>query len=625
MGRQDYEQYRGHSAEARSPDSGLVVPHGGVLKDLIIDSDRARYLRKEAETLPFLVLNERQTADLELLLNGAFSPLEGFMVREDYESVCMEMRLVDGTLWPIPITLDVPDGFASSLVPEQRVTLRHPEGMMLAVMTVSDLWRPDLEREAECVYGTADTDHPGVFRLRQQTTPFYMGGKLEGLEYPPHHTFRHLRRTPDELRRFFTEQGWDQVIAFQTRNPMHRAHVALTKRAMSEIDAALLIQPVVGPTQPGDIDYFTRVQCYEAVLNHYPEDRVALNLLPLAMRMAGPREAVWHAIIRQNYGCSHFIIGRDHAGPKNNHTNGAIYEPYEAQELAQKYQSELGIRVVSYEEMVYVAEADIYLPRSEVPEAATTLSISGSELRRRLREGEEIPDWFSYPDVVETMERLYPPKSEQGFTVFFTGLSGSGKSTIANVLARKLEEMGARPVTLLDGDLVRQHLSAGLGFSRQDRDTNVRRVGWVAGQLTRNRGAVITSLIAPYRATRRQVREMVAQHGAFIQVYVNTPLEVCERRDRKGLYARARAGLIEDFTGIDDPYEVPADPEVTIDTAELTPEEAANQILAYLKDQGFISLPKASHSGPIRGTLSVKEEEAREEPPVVLTSSHLGE
>ncbi|WP_368731576.1 bifunctional sulfate adenylyltransferase/adenylylsulfate kinase [Calderihabitans maritimus] len=563
-------------------------PYGGVLKELIAEQSRIAELKKEAVYLPSWDLTQRQLCDLELLLCGAFSPLEGFLCRDDYEAVCRQMRLTDGTLWPIPVTLDVTEQFASSLDKGDKIALRHPEGMVLAVMTVEDVWKPDLHAEAECVYGTADEAHPGVFQLFRQTNPVYVGGSLEGLELPVHHTFKKLRHTPAELRNIFKSLGWARVVGFQTRNPMHKAHVELTRRAMEEAGASLLIHPVVGRTSPGDIDYFTRARCYQRIMKYYPEQSAMLSLLPLAMRMAGPREALWHAIIRKNYGCTHFIIGRDHAGPRRTDNGEAFYPPYAARDLARKHEDELGITILTYEEMVYVADFDRYMMRSELPEKARFLTLSGTELRRRLREGLPIPDWFSYPEVINELRRAYPPRAEQGFTVFFTGLSGAGKSTIAQILMAKLMEDGHRRVTLLDGDIVRKHLSSELGFSKRDRDLNIKRIGFVASEITKNGGVAICAPIAPYRATRREVREMVSQHGGFIEVYVATPLEVCEARDRKGLYAKARAGLITNFTGIDDPYEPPENAEVVVDTSRISAEEAANQILSYLESQGYI-------------------------------------
>ena len=566
----------------------LVAPHGGELKELLVGPERVDQLKAEALDLQSWDLTERQVCDTELLLNGGFSPLYGFLTEADYNAVCSDMRLNDGTLWPIPINLDVTEAFAEGLSAGDRIALRHPEGMLLAVMTVEDIYRPDFRREAEQVYGAADDAHPEVFRLFNQCNPVYLGGRLEGLELPPHHTFKHLRHTPRELRNWFVKLGWNNVVAFQTRNPMHRAHVELAKRASQTGAANLLIHPVVGMTKPGDVDYFVRVRCYQEVVKHFPEQTTTLSLLPLAMRMGGPREAVWHAIIRKNHGCSRFIVGRDHAGPGKNSKGEDFYGPYDAQELVRGVEDELGITMQPFEEMVYVEDRAQYVPRSEVPDGARVLNISGTELRRRLKEGLELPEWFSYPQVIAHLRDAFPPKRQQGFTVFFTGLSGSGKSTIANVLMAKLMELGTRPVTLLDGDLVRKHLSSELGFSKEHRELNIQRIGYVASEITKNRGIAICAPIAPYSATRRTVREMVSQYGGFIEVHVATPLDVCEERDRKGLYAKARAGLIKQFTGIDDPYEEPESPEVVVDTSRYSADELAQQILLQLEKQGYI-------------------------------------
>jgi sulfate adenylyltransferase len=555
---------------------------------LLVDEGRAAELKSEAVHLPSWDLTFQQLWDLELLLNGAFSPLQGYLVRDAYEGVCREMRLPDGSLWPIPINLDIAEEQAETLSVGDRLALRHPEGMVLAVLTVSDIWKPDRQAEAEAVFGTANESHPGVSHLMNETHPIYLGGTLEGLDLPPHHTFRQLRHTPLELRAEFARLGWQQVVAFQTRNPMHRAHAELTRRAAAETEANLLIHPVVGRTSPGDVDYFARVRCYQAVLQHYPPGSSMLSLLPLSMRMGGPREAVWHSIIRRNYGCTHFIVGRDHAGPRDGKGN-PFYGPYEAQELANKHAGEVGIQIVSFEEMVYCEDRGEYLPASEVPEGGRVLSLSGTELRRRLRQGLAVPEWFSYPDVITQLRKRYPPRSSQGYTVFFTGLSGAGKSTIANVLVAKLMELDTRPVTLLDGDIVRKNLSSELGFSKEHRDLNILRIGFVASEITKNRGVAICAPIAPYAETRRQVRELISQYGAFIEVHVATPLEVCEQRDRKGLYAKARAGLIKNFTGIDDPYEAPQEAEVAIDTSGLSAEEAAHKIVLYLESEGYVN------------------------------------
>jgi sulfate adenylyltransferase len=563
-------------------------PHGGQLKDLFLTESQADEEKARAGSYRSWDLTQRQVCDLDLLMNGAFSPLEGFLGERDYESVCERMRLADGLLWPMPITLDVTEGFAEGLEAGERIALRDQEGVLLATMEISDLWRPDRTSEAERVFGTTDETHPGVYFLMKIAYPVYLGGRVQGIEPPTYYDFKLLRDTPTELRGRFRKLGWRRVVAFQTRNPLHRAHQELTFRAAREAEANLLIHPVVGMTKPGDIDHFTRVRCYEHVLEQYPEQTTQLSLLNLAMRMAGPREALWHAIIRKNYGCTHFIVGRDHAGPGSDRNGQPFYGPYDAQELFREHEKELDIAMVPFKNMVYVENRAEYVAEDEIRPGDAVLNLSGTEFRRRLHEGLDIPEWFSYPKVVEELRRAHPPRHEQGFTVFFTGLSGSGKSTIANALLIKLLEDGSRPVTLLDGDIVRKHLSSELSFSKEHRDLNIRRIGFVAGEITKNGGIAICAPIAPYAATRREVREMVSPVGGFIEIFVSTPIEVCEVRDRKGLYSKARAGLIKGFTGIDDPYEVPENAEIVINTTELTPDLAAHRILITLEKLGYI-------------------------------------
>ncbi len=566
----------------------LIVPHGGTLVDLLVNERQATELRQASRDWMSWDLTPRQLCDLELLLNGGFSPLRGFMGRRDYEGVLGSMRLADGTLWPIPITLDVSQEFGSRIEPGMRVALRDAEGVMLAVLCAEEVWQPDREAEAEAVFGTANPEHPGVAFVLKHSNPLYVGGTLEGVQLPVHYDFRRLRHTPAELRQEFSRLGWRTVVAFQTRNPMHRAHQELTLRAAKEVEANLLIHPVVGMTKPGDVDHYTRVRCYQALLPRYPKNTATLSLLSLAMRMGGPREAVWHAIIRKNYGCSHLIVGRDHAGPGSDSKGEPFYGPYDAQELLQSHQEELGVAMVPFKMMVYVEDLDKYVAVDEVPDGARALSISGTELRGRLADGREIPSWFSFEEVAQELRKSHPPRHHQGFTVFFTGLSGSGKSTIANALLVKFLELGGRPVTLLDGDIVRKHLSSELGFSKEHRDINIRRIGFVASEITKNGGIAICAPIAPYDAVRQEVRRMVEPGGGFLLVHVATPLEVCEQRDRKGLYAKARAGIIKEFTGISDPYEGPQDAEVVIDTTSVTPEEAAQQIVLHLEKEGYV-------------------------------------
>ncbi|MGB7024253.1 MAG: bifunctional sulfate adenylyltransferase/adenylylsulfate kinase, partial [Candidatus Acidiferrales bacterium] len=474
------------------------------------------------------------------------------------------------------------------LTPGTSLALRDPEGVMLAALRVEEVWEADRQQEAEQVFGTVDRKHPGAAHLLDKANPFYISGKLEGLQLPSHYDYRGLRQTPAEMREKFARFGWRRIAAFQTRNPMHRAHVELTFRAAKEASANLLIQPSVGMTKPGDVDHYTRVRCYQAILPHYPANTVELALLPLAMRMGGPREAVWHAIIRKNFGCTHFIVGRDHAGPGNDSKGKPFYDPYGAQNLLREHQQEIGVTMVPFKMMVYLEDKDIYVPEDEVPSGSRVLNISGTELRARLAEGREIPAWFTYPQVVSELRRTYPPRHRQGFTVFFTGLSGSGKSTIANVLLVKFLEMGGRPVTLLDGDIVRKNLSSELGFSKEHRDLNIRRIGFVAREITKNGGIAVCAPIAPYDNIRKELRQSIDSVGGFILVHTSTSLEVCEQRDRKGLYAKARAGIIPSFTGVSDPYEVPADAEIVINTTDATPEEAAQEIMLYLEKQGYV-------------------------------------
>ncbi len=567
----------------------MSQPNLAPIPELYVSYDSAQKLKAEAAELPSWDLTPRQICDLELLMNGGFHPLKGFQTEADYNGVVEDMRTADGALWPIPVTLDVSQAFADSIEPGQDIALRDPEGVILAILSITDKWVPNKDNEAEKVFGANDLAHPAVNYLHNSAGPVYLGGPVTGIQQPVHYDFRARRDTPNEMRAFFRKMGWRRIVAFQTRNPLHRAHQELTFRAAKEAQANLLIHPVVGMTKPGDVDHFTRVRCYEAVLDKYPASTTHLSLLNLAMRMAGPREAVWHGLIRRNHGCSHMIVGRDHAGPGKNSAGQDFYGPYDAQELFAKHQEEIGIEMVDFKQMVFVQERAQYEPRDEVEEGVTILDISGTELRRRLREGIEIPEWFSFPEVVGELRRRYPPRSNQGFTVFFTGLSGSGKSTIANAMMVKLMEMGGRPVTLLDGDVVRKHLSSELGFSKEHRDINIQRIGYVASEITKNGGIAICAPIAPYTATRRSVREMIEAFGAFVEVHVATSLEECERRDRKGLYKLAREGKIKEFTGISDPYEEPVEPELRVDTEGMDVDYCAQQVLLKLESMGLIA------------------------------------
>jgi len=560
------------------------------IPELYVSYDSAQKMKADAGQMVSHDLTPRQICDLELLMNGGFNPLKGFLSEADYNGVVENMRLADGQLWPMPITLDVSEDFAASLEAGQDIALRDQEGVILATMTVTDNWVPNKALEAEKVFGADDDAHPAVNYLHNQAGKVYLGGPITGIQQPVHYDFKARRDTPNEMRAYFRKMGWRKVVAFQTRNPLHRAHQELTFRAAREAQANLLIHPVVGLTKPGDVDHFTRVRCYEAVLDKYPQATTSMSLLNLAMRMAGPREAVWHGLIRKNHGCTHFIVGRDHAGPGNNSAGEDFYGPYDAQDLFRAHQEEMGIEMVDFKHMVWVQERAQYEAIDEIKDkdSVTILNISGTELRRRLAEGLEIPEWFSFPEVVKELRRTKPPRANQGFTVFFTGFSGSGKSTIANALMVKLMEQGGRPVTLLDGDIVRKNLSSELGFSKEHRDLNIRRIGYVASEITKNGGIAICAPIAPYATTRRAVREDVEAFGAFVEVHVATSIEECERRDRKGLYKLAREGKIKEFTGISDPYDVPANPELSVETENVDVDNCAHQVLLKLESMGLI-------------------------------------
>jgi sulfate adenylyltransferase len=562
----------------------LNSPYGGSLVDLIVDESRAAEMKAAAKDYASLTLDERGLCDLELLAVGAFSPLTGFLGKADYDRVVAEGRLAGGTLWPLPVVLPVQPG--DGIAEGRPLALRDVYGNLLAFLHVDEIYAYDKDAEARGAYGSTDAKHPSVARLRKQPG-HHAAGRLEVIRTPPHYDFVDLRRTPAELRAHFATLGWNKVVAFQTRNPLHRAHEELTKRAAEQIGGGLLIHPVVGVTKPGDVDHFTRVRCYRALVdNYYEPGSVVLSLLPLAMRMAGPHEVLLHAIIRRNYGCTHFIVGRDHAGPGNDSTGKPFYPPYAAQEAMETNQDELGIRMVDFKQMVYLPEENRYSPVDEVPPGVKTADISGTQVRDNyLAKGLALPEWFSRPAVAAILAETNPPKFRQGLTIWFTGLSGSGKSTVAHGLVERLAEFG-RNVSQLDGDEIRTHLSKGLGFSKEDRDTNINRVGYVAGLVAQHGGTTLCAVISPYRETRENARK--SSKGNFVEVYCDTPIEVCEQRDVKGLYAKARAGEIKGFTGVDDPYEPPLNPEVTLDTSKLSVQECVDTIIDKLMALGFI-------------------------------------
>lgn len=581
----------------------LIKPYGGILCNLLCNERRALSLKAESEVFPSITLTKRQICDLELLINGGFSPLKGFMTQREYDSVLQNSRLPNGLLWPIPVTLDVPDNLADKLKGENKLALRDSEGFMLAVMTVDEVWRADKRREAEAVYGTTSESHAGVRYLYEEMHDTYAGGTVEGIQLPAHYDFETLRHTPEELRQLFDKLGWHRIVAFNTSKPMHRLHRDITLRAAKEVQANILLHPAIGMTKPGDLHYYARVHCYQAIRHYYPPKLAMLSLLPIAVRMAGPREALWNAIVRQNYGCSHMIVGPEHAAPPDVRAGGPRYYPtYAAQELVAKHQNELAIRMVPIREVHYEPESDQFLPVEILQrEGKKGIEFTEKDLYRHLARDEDIPAWFSFPNVIAELRKVYPARNQQGITLFFTGLSGAGKSTIAKIIYAKFIERGGRAVTLLDGDVVRRNLSSELGFTKEHRDLNVKRIGFVASEITKNGGVAICAPIAPYAATRRAVRELIGQHGAFIEIYVATPLEICESRDHKGLYVKARKGLIPEFTGISDPYEVPEHPEIRIDTTNLSPMEAAHEILLYLLREGYLDSEDDGYSPDIAG------------------------
>ena len=544
--------------------------------------------KKDASKYKSWVLRDRQICDLEMILNGGFSPLNGFLNKENYENVLIDMRLSDGSVWPMPITLDVNSKFSKSISIGENITLKDKEGFSIAVLEVENKWEPDLYKEAELIFGTKDVSHPGVDYLLNYSNNIYIGGKVELIDLPHHYDYKDLRLSPKNLKEKFKDLGWYNIVAFQTRNPLHKAHVEMTLKALEDLDANLLIHPVVGMTKAGDVDHYTRVRCYQHVLNKYPKNKAILSLIPLAMRMGGPREALWHALIRKNYGCTHLIVGRDHAGPGLNKEGNPFYGPYDAQEMLQKFEEEIGIKMVPFKFLVYLPDENIYKPIDEIPSDTNYKTVSGTQLRDYLDKGKDIPEWFTYKEVANELQKSQPPISKRGFTVFFTGLSGSGKSTLANGLLIKLLENGNKPVTLLDGDIVRTHLSSELGFSKEHRSLNVKRIGYVASEITKNGGIAICAPIAPYEKDRSYNRNLISKLGGYIEIHVSTSLEKCEERDVKGLYKLARKGVVKEFTGVSDPYEAPQNAELVIDSSDVDPEKLVEQIYDFIKSLSFI-------------------------------------
>jgi len=568
----------------------LIKPYKGELVNLLLDESDAEYIKNESESYSAITLTQRQQCDLELLVTGALSPLTGFMNQKDYESVIENTSLSDGTVWPVPYYLDLSVEQAEAIDIGDKIALHDVEGFMPATLTVESKWKPDKTKEAENIYGTTDTKHPGVDYLLNTVGDIYIGGKVDAVQLPFSYDFETLRFTPTELRQHFDKLGWRSIVAFHTSKPMHAVHYEMTMRASKQANANILIHPVVGMAKPGDLHYYSRVHCYDAILKQYPKSLVSLALIPMAMRMAGPREALMNAIIRQNYGCSHYIVGTEHAGPPNVRDSGKrFYTTGASQQYVEKYKDAIDIKIINIEELCYDEDKERFITRTDAKQPlCSSESFSNTRILNSLLKQEDIPKWVTYPEVLNVLRKAYPPRSKQGLTLFFTGLSGSGKSTIARIIYAKFIEEGKRAVTLLDGDVVRLNLSSELGFSRKDRLINVSRIAYVASEITKNRGIAICAPIAPYTVMRRDARNNIEQYGVFIEIHVATSLEECEKRDRKGLYAKARKGIIPEFTGISDPYDIPENPEIRIDTIDLSPIQAAQDVYLYLIREGYI-------------------------------------
>lgn len=563
--------------------SELIAPHGGTLIDLMITDEAERYdLVEKAKTLPKWELDERGLADLECITTGVYSPLTGFATEADYNSILKSMRLATGIIWPIPITLQVDEEFAAQLKEGSEISLTK-EDSHLAILKISSIYRPDRTEESRSVYRTDDQAHPGVVAIFKRGA-VYLGGDIQVFADLPHTDFFEHRFTPKMTRKIFTEKGWKTVVAFQTRNPIHRAHEHLQKVAMESVDG-LFVNPLVGETKSDDIPSEVRMETYNVILNnYYPQDRVFLGVYPANMRYAGPKEAILHAISRQNYGCSHMIIGRDHAGV------GKYYGTYDAQLIFDEFAGiELLITPLKFEHAFYCKLCEQMVTQRTCPHSKEAhVFLSGTKVRDMLQNNEMLPREFTRPEVamilIDSVNGNRKQVQQKGVTMLFTGLSGSGKTTISKALAEELKKRGYR-VERLDADIIRQNLSKGLGFSKEDRDENIRRVGFVCHLMSRNGVIAMMANIAPYRSVREEIRQRI---GEFFEVYVNASLEACEERDLKGLYAKARAGEIKGFTGIDDPYEEPQAPEVVCNTDDETVEESVQKVLDKMEELGII-------------------------------------
>jgi sulfate adenylyltransferase len=524
------------------------------------------------DNLYSIILNDRLQNDIELIMNGGLYPLCGFMTKIEYESVLEKSELPDGSVFTLPINLYITNEQYEKIQSQEKksIVLKDEQGFSLAILDIEDIYKPDLDKECLLAYGTNDNNHPYVSIVNERRDMWYVGGKLTKIQLPRHYDFKDLRRTPEETKKYFKEHGWDIVIGFQTRNPMHRSHYELTKYALRQVgeNAKLFLNPTVGITQICDVNYHARVRCYKEIMKYYDNEQALLSLLPLSMRMAGPKEAVMHAIIRKNYGCTHFIVGRDHAGPSYKTKEGEnFYDPYGAQKLVEKFADRIGIKVITCQNIVYVKELKTYMPENEVNKEYTIMNLSGTEQRKLLEEGRDLPEWMTYKEISAIL--IKESIRKRGRCYYFIGLSGAGKSVLANALAEKIRETEPeRTITILDADIVRLNLSKGLGFTREDRSTNVRRIGYVASEIVKHGGICIVANIAPYEDDRAANRKLIESYGDYIQIYVKTSLEICENRDCKGLYKLARAGKIQQFTGISDPYEEPIKSEFILDGNE---------------------------------------------------------
>jgi sulfate adenylyltransferase len=565
----------------------LIAPYGGELNSLMASQERLERIKLEAMTLPSLELSWKQICELELLLNGAMSPLSGYMNQAEMHSVLANMKLSDASgseiFWPRPVMLVVAEKAAQKLAAGQTVALRDSEGVMPAILHISEVWPADPDAEMRLA------EVSGVPMARAQAEPgqYYVGGRLEGVTLPPRHDFLNLRLTPVEMREQFARLGWRRVMAYQPSQALHRPQYEFLLRTAKQQESNLLIHAVAGSDPVLESGHFALVRACQAVMPRLPAATSMLALNPMTPWAAGPRKTLLKAIMARNYGCSQLVIGGE--TPLEGRQRRGQDTPNIAKDTIFAVAREsLGVTLLPFPRMVYVEDRDEWLSEEEVPTGARAESMSGTELTRRLMNNLKVPDWFSFPEVLDELRKAYPPRNRQGFTVFFTGLSGSGKSTIARALTVRLMEMGGRRVSLLDGDIVRTHLSSELGFSKAHRDINIRRIGFVASEISKHGGIAICAPIAPYQATRRAVRAMIEEWGGFLEIHVATAIEVCEGRDRKGLYAKARAGLIPEFTGVSDPYEVPEQSELAIDTARYSVDEAVQMIVLKLEHEGYL-------------------------------------